>query len=194
MLVSEHMRQRSRGRRSPVIASRTSMRFDPLTPIGEWKAVGVRLGVHAEATCWWLGDWLAFGQMKYGRHYKEGVALTGLDYQTLRNYAVVARRFELSRRRDALSFQHHAEVCALCDHEQEWWLDRAAAHGWSRNELRRRVRGAGTRRPAPDEVLRLAVGPGQAERWREAAQRSECAFEAWAMRVLDEAASAVVGD
>jgi hypothetical protein len=61
------------------------MRFDPLTPIGEWKAVGVRLVLHAEATCWWLGDWLAFGQMKYGRHYKEGVALTGLDYQTLRN-------------------------------------------------------------------------------------------------------------
>ena len=131
------------------------MRFEPLTPIGEWKAVGLRLGLYAEATCWWLGDWLAFGQMKYGRRYKEGVALTGLDYQTLRNYAVVARRFELSRRR---------------------------------------VRGAGTRRPAPDEVLRLAVGPGQAERWREAAQRSQCAFDAWAMRVLDEAASAVVGD
>jgi hypothetical protein len=194
MPVSEHMRQRSRGHRPPVVASRTSMRFEPLTPIGEWKAVGLRLGLYAEATCWWLGDWLAFGQMKYGRRYKEGVALTGLDYQTLRNYAVVARRFELSRRRDALSFQHHAEVCALLDHEQEQWLDRAAAQGWSRNELRRRIRAAGTRRQAPDEVLRLAVGPRQAERWREAAQRSACAFEAWAMRVLDEAASAVVGD
>jgi hypothetical protein len=32
------------------------------------------------------------------------------------------------------------------------------------------------------------------ERWREAAQRSDCAFEAWAKGVLDEAATAIVGD
>jgi hypothetical protein len=43
------------------------------------------------------------------------IVATGLDYQTLRNYAAVARRFELSRRRDNLSFHHHAELCALSE-------------------------------------------------------------------------------
>jgi hypothetical protein len=44
---------------------------------------------------------------------KEGIELSGLDYQTVRNDSMVARGFEMSRRRDNLSFQHHAEVCAL---------------------------------------------------------------------------------
>lgn len=65
--------------------------------------------------------------MKYGRRCRGAIAVTGLDYQTLRNYAVVARRFDLSRRRDSLSCQHHAEVCALSDSEQDRWLDLASA-------------------------------------------------------------------
>jgi hypothetical protein len=65
---------------------------------------------------------------------------TSLDYQTLRNYAWVARRFNLSRRRDALSFAHHAEVAALPDPEQDYWLRKAESESWSRNKLRREVR------------------------------------------------------
>jgi hypothetical protein len=181
-------------RRRGVRSTTTGVRFDPLLPFETWKELGGRLGLYANATSWWLGDWLAFGQMKYGRRYKEAVAATGLDYQTLRNYAVVARRFEASRRRDDLTFQHHAELCALPDEEQDRWLDRAAAGNWSRNELRRRLRAAEGRNAAAAEIFRLAVAHCQAERWREAAQRTQCGFEAWAVRVLDDAASAVVGD
>jgi hypothetical protein len=61
----------------------------------------------------WLGDWLIFGRYKYGTRYRQAIGATGLDYQTLRNYAVVARRFEPSRRRSTLRAQHHAEVSAL---------------------------------------------------------------------------------
>jgi hypothetical protein len=143
-----------------VRSTTTGVRFDPLLPFEAWKELGGRLGLYANATSWWLGDWLAFGQMKYGRRYKEAIAATGLDYQTLRNYAVVARRFELSRRRDDLTFQHHAELCALHDEEQDRWLDRASAGHWSRNELRRRLRAADGQRAAADEILRLAVAHG----------------------------------
>src|SRR3954451_21175465 len=98
------------------------------------------MSTYASASAWWLGDWLIFGRMKYARRYKDAVAATGLDYLTLRNYAVVARRFEASRRRQTLSFQHHADLCAMSDEEQDRWLDLAAAGGWTRTELRRRVR------------------------------------------------------
>lgn len=66
----------------------------------------------------------------------------GSGTRTLRNYAMVARRFDVSRRRDTLTFQHHAEVCALADDDQDFWLDIAAEHHWSKADLRRRVRAA----------------------------------------------------
>jgi len=176
--------------RRPVRSTRTAVNFDPLLPYDAWKGLGAKLGVYSNATAWWLGDWLVFGRMKYGRRYKDAVEATGLDYQTLRNYAVVARRFEPSRRRDALTFQHHAEVCALDDEAQDHWLDRAEAGRWSRNELRRRVRAA-LRAPVlpPAEVLRLAVEPPRAARWEQAARRDGAELRDWVLDVLDEAAA-----
>ena len=175
-------------------SSQTGVHFDPLLPIEGWKAFGAKIALYSNATSWWLGDWLAFGQMKYGRRYKEGIALTGLDYQTLRNYAVVARRFELCRRRDNLSFQHHAEVCALPTDDQERWLDMSGENRWSKMELRRRVRaaGAGPTSHLPGTTLRLVLEPSRDQRWREAAKQSDTALGAWIVRVLDEAATAAL--
>jgi hypothetical protein len=173
---------------------RTGMRFDPLMPIDAWKALGARIAVYSDATSWWLGDWLAYGQMKYGRRYKEGIAATGLEYQTLRNYAVVARRFDLSRRRDNLSFQHHAEVCALDDQEQDFWLDAAADGRWSRTLLRDRVRAA-RERPEPSRppiVVRLVVDLQREQHWRDAAQENDQELDGWIRDVLDREAAAVL--
>jgi hypothetical protein len=171
------------------------MRFDPLMPIDRWKAVGTRIAAYSDAASWWLGDWLAFGQAKYGRRYKEGVALTGLEYQTLRNYTAVARRFDVSRRRDDLSFQHHAELCALTDDAQDVWLDLAASNRWSKAELRRRVRATAAGPPTAGgegAVLRLTLERQREHLWREAARRGDCALETWMVRVLDDAASSAV--
>jgi hypothetical protein len=170
---------------------RTGMRFDPLMPIDRWKVVGARLAAYSDAASWWLGDWLAFGQAKYGRRYKEGIALTGLEYQTLRNYATVARRFDVSRRRDNLSFQHHAEVCSLSDDDQERWLDLADRHGWSKTELRRRVRADAPGLETPtgaSTVVRLALEPQREQLWRNAAQHDHRDLEMWILRVADDAA------
>jgi hypothetical protein len=173
---------------------RTGLRLDPLMPIERWTTIGTRIAAHSDAASWWLGDWLAFGQAKYGRRYKEGLIVTGLEYQTLRNYAMVARRFDMSRRRDDLSFQHHAEVCSLTDDDQDRWLDLAATNHWSRNELRRRVRAAGTDPTAPGRVavIRLVLEPRRAQHWRRAARQDDCALEAWVMHVLDEAATSAL--
>ena len=174
--------------------SRTSIRFDPLLPFETWKELGPRIATYATASAWWLGDWLAFGRMKYGRRYKEAIAATGLDYQTLRNYAVVARRFTPSRRRDNLSFQHHAEVCALSDDDQELWLDLAALRGWSKRELRRRIRAASGAAPAPasSSVLRLTVDADRDHLWRRAAERRDSSLQTWIERTLDAAAAATL--
>jgi len=106
-----------------------------------WEQIGANLRELVNSSAWWLADWLIYGEATYGwRRYKEAVERTGLDYQTLRNYAWVARRFEHDRRRDSLSFAHHAEVTRLSPPEQDYWLRRAEQQKWSRNELRRAVR------------------------------------------------------
>jgi hypothetical protein len=170
------------------------MRFDRRMSFELWKALGPKLSTRINATAWWLGDWLTFGQAMYGRRYRDAIAMTGLDYQTLRNYAVVARRFDLSRRRYNLSFQHHAELCALTDAEQDQWLDLAAANGWSKQQLRRQVREASPMRsPEPRRLLRLEIAAHREARWRTAAERTaSSSLQAWALNTLDAAADAAL--
>jgi hypothetical protein len=177
----------------PAVMRRTSVQLDTRMSFAAWRSIGAQIGARVNASAWWIGDWMAFGQSKYGRPYKEAAAATGLDYKTLRNYAVVARRFDVSRRRDTLTFQHHAEVCAMDDSYQERWLDLAAAHQWSRGELRRRIRvaRAGTAAVASAAVLRVPAEPDRIARWRAAALAADAEFDAWVSDVLDAAAGDV---
>jgi hypothetical protein len=168
--------------------TKSGIRFDTAFPFERWQALGGRLGAYANSSKWWLGDWLDFGREMYGSRYKLGVALTGLEYKTLRNYAWVARRFKLSRRRDTLSFQHHAEVAALSPEQQDLWLDRAENEGWSRSELRRRLR-AELSRPSRSPQVMLSVPVAAEHPWREAARRAGCDLRSWMERTLDEAAA-----
>jgi hypothetical protein len=201
--TERELRTSSSAMSSPRTAPRRALRptatgicFDPLLPFESWSAIGARIAVHANASAWWLGDWIIFGRMKYGRRYAEAISATGLDYQTLRNYACVARRFEPERRRPDLSFQHHAELAALPDALQDRWLAQAAAGRWSKAELRRRVRASIAPVAAcdPTRTVRLPVAASREQRWREAAQRNQSDFAAWAAAVLDDAATAALAE
>jgi hypothetical protein len=121
-----------------------------------WEEAGQRLISFAESSAWWIADWLVYGENSFHDRYREAIQRTSLSYQTLRNYAWVARRFELERRRDVLSFGHHAEVAVLESAEQDYWLRRAVELGWSRNQLRNNVRSS--LRERQDDVLTAAFG------------------------------------
>jgi hypothetical protein len=169
------------------------MQFSGGLGFQQWLEIGRRLRAHHDASLWWLGDWLNHGKRVYGQRYKHGIAATGLEYQTLRNYAMVARRFELSRRRDNLSFQHHAELCALSDEEQDRWLDRAEKGRWSRNELRRRRRDEHPPRESTSSItLSVVVDSNRRARWRNAAEATGTRLEPWIVMTLDTAAAALL--
>lgn len=106
----------------------------------DWAKFGRRLGTIGRGVGWWIGDWLNYGESKYGEHYKRAAQITGYGVQSLRNMAYVAAHVEISRRRENLSFSHHAEVAALPAGEQEDWLDRAAADELSVQSLREELR------------------------------------------------------
>ena len=160
----------------------------------EWASVGHRIARIHNGAAWALGDWLLFGERRFGERYRSALDATNLGYQTLRNYAWVARCFAPSRRRERLSFQHHAEVASLPAVEQDLWLHRAEAQDWSRNELRRRVsaRRIAHRAESPRAatVVRVEVPSNCAERWREAAAADHQDLLEWLRKVADAAADA----
>src|SRR6059058_5382190 len=90
----------------------------------EWSHSGRRLGVIGRAAGWWIGDWLNYGNARFGERYVRAARITGYDVQTLMNMVYVASRFEPSRRRDNLSWSHHAELAALEPEKQDHWLER----------------------------------------------------------------------
>jgi hypothetical protein len=110
--------------------------------VGTWVRVGHRLGAMDRCSRWLVGDWIRYGTARWGEKYKEISQITGYDVKTLRNIAYVAGQVVASRRRDNLSWSHHAEVCALDPEEQEDWLDLAATQRLSVADLRIEVRSA----------------------------------------------------
>jgi hypothetical protein len=165
-------------------------------PFESWLQVGHEIARISSGSAWWVGDWVVFGERAYRDRYRTALRATQLDYQTLRNYAWVARRFDVSRRRDNLSFQHHAEVAALPEPESDLWLHRAEQAGWSRNELRRQL--AAARRPPsaasqrPSVRVQIEVGARREQRWREAATVAQQELAEWIASVADNAAREIL--
>jgi hypothetical protein len=159
----------------------------------EWAEIGRRIAVVTDSAAWWIGDWLAFGRRFYPGRYKAALAMTGLDYQTLRNYAWVASRFTPSRRDDRLSFGHHAELASLPDDEADAWLARSAAEHWSRRTLRRELRQALGRSPDHEPLaVALAARRDQIRRWTTAAEAVGTPLDEWIAGALDRAAEAAI--
>jgi len=117
-----------------------------------WVAVGRRLGGISRSSQWWLGDWLRYGTAKWGEKYVEASRITGYDVRSLANMATLAACFEISRRRDNLSWSHHAVVAALHPAEQDRWLDMAAAERLSVADLRIELRSVERRRVAQERA------------------------------------------
>jgi len=70
------------------------------------------------------------------------------------NMVYVASRFEISRRRENLSWSHHEAVVSLDPDEQDHWLDQAIEHRMSVADLRlaQRSRQRGYETPSSREA------------------------------------------
>jgi hypothetical protein len=107
--------------------------------IEKWLIVGAQLQSAGRALMWWLGDWWLYGENRYGEAASQA-AEVDCDPKTLSNAGWVAKRFEFSRRRENLSWGHHAEVASLLPEQQDELLDLASRDSLSVHELRRAVR------------------------------------------------------
>jgi hypothetical protein len=129
-------------------ATVTTVAWRAATDFGleEWIETGRRLGLLGRNVAWWIGDWLRYGNHTYGERYTRASRVTGYDVQTLMNMVYVASRFAPGRRRERLSWSHHAEVAALTPVDQDRWLDQAEQERLSvrclRQEIRSQIRSA----------------------------------------------------
>lgn len=141
------------------VITRTS--WAPSTELrpSDWVEHGRRLGVIGRGVGWWIGDWLRYGNMKWGERYVRASRITGYDVQTLMNMVYVATAYDVSQRRRNLSFSHHAELAAMPPEARERWLDLAEANRLSvrclREELRRerRLTAGDSVEPSPSAEL-----------------------------------------
>jgi hypothetical protein len=176
-------------------AYRTSLIPVKHLTLEEWKDLGERICVINNGSGWWIGDWLVFGESRFPGRYEAALQGTMLDYQTLKNYAWIARKFHASRRRERLSIQHHIEVAALPESEQEYWLDRAEAERWPKSELRRRIRQVINRSrddnsaSSPWVSFRVPATANQQLVWNDAAATANMPYDEWIVMVLDAAAA-----
>lgn len=195
-----------------VVLPGRGLQLAPQLSFARWVEVGRQLSDIHTSSAWCLGDWLVYGEAVYERRYRAAVERTSLDYQTLRNYAWVARRFPLSRRRDSLSFAHHAEVAAMPEAEQDYWLRKAEQAGWPVKRLRRVVRASLIERggdgppatagpendatpagraepPAAMVTLQVRLTPGELVTCQTAAGRAGQSVQDWAAATLHHAAA-----
>jgi hypothetical protein len=84
-----------------VLANRVGLRFSEKLTFEGWERAGKQISRVVDSSAWWLGDWVVIGQAHFADRYKLAMDAVGLDYQTIRNYVWVARRFGMSRRRTA---------------------------------------------------------------------------------------------
>lgn len=135
----------------------TSLTFSGQLPFARYLETARLLGKIGKGVQWWVGDLLNYGAERYGEKFAQAEAETGFDPGTLANLASVCGRVEPSRRREHLSFGHHAEVAKLDPAEQHRWLKDAETKQWTRAELRAALKGEAAAPACPPHHCRCGA-------------------------------------
>jgi hypothetical protein len=108
----------------------------------EWAAIAGNFGKALQTAAWCIGDWMVYGERKWGKQlildgaefdpkkpdripsqvFDMAIASTGLDRQTLSQYASVCRKIPREERKIHLSFGHHRILAPLPSPQRLEWL------------------------------------------------------------------------
>lgn len=120
--------------------TKVGIQFAGYPSFDQWQAVGLLLAQFHRTLHFWIGDWINYGQHRWGERYSQAIDVFGYAYGTLANDAMVCRRIEFSRRREELTFAHHQAVARLPSAEQDELLASAVEFGWTVADVRDTVR------------------------------------------------------
>lgn len=94
---------------------------DEILPFEDWMDAGRSLSELRQqsemAFMWSWGDWITYGQHTYGEKYSQGMAVTGLAYQTLANYKWTSSKTPKEiRGLPGLTQRHYIAVAKIDDY------------------------------------------------------------------------------
>ena len=137
----------------------TGINFTGELTFEEWHNLGLQLVPIAKSIGFIVGDWINYGQGRYGEKYAEALRTSGLAYDTLRKYAHAAKSIQTGNRFPNLDWTHHLTVAKIKDpDEQRKWLEIADSDGMSVSRLRKSINAG---RPLqPDEVTQDSADRG----------------------------------
>lgn len=108
------------------------------------------------ATQWWIGDWLNYGEHRWGEKYVQ--AVNESEAQRWRVYASVAGKYDMLSRNNSLSWSHHLAVAYIEEPRRTELLELAVGDHLSVAELRKLIK----------EPLQIEAGEQTTERkWRQ---------------------------
>jgi hypothetical protein len=107
-----------------------------------WRETGRSIARAGHTMHWWIGDWLRFGNRRFGERYALTSRITGYDVQTLMNHAYVASHVAVEQRRSEVSWSHYVELAKLGAADQTAWLTRIVAERLSVKDVRVLLRAA----------------------------------------------------
>lgn len=111
-------------------------------PFETWQELGVRLQRFERSSPWWIGDWMAYGEHKWGEKFAQAIELSGLDASTLSNRQFTSERIPPASRLPVLSWTHHKIAADLPEIPQRSSaLQRCAEEGWSTRKFATYVNG-----------------------------------------------------
>ena len=118
----------------------TGIQFNEELSFEEWDDLGQKLAPIAKSIGFIIGDWINYGEQRWGDKYEDALKRTGLAYQTLADFAYVARKVQFSLRNEKLDFTHHRVVAKLkTTDEQKRWLDITEKHRLGIRRLRKSI-------------------------------------------------------
>ena len=118
----------------------TGIQFHEELSFDEWDALGQKLAPLGKSIGFIIGDWINYGESRYGEKYEKALARTGMAYNTLANFAYVARKVQSSLRNENLDwYQHYAVAKLKTDEEKQYWLGMAEKHDLSVRRLRKSI-------------------------------------------------------
>ena len=141
-------------------------------PLSAWADALLDMRSRERGMQWAIGDPMLFGKERYGEEYSQVLDAADYEDQTLLSCQWVASRFGIFRRRKSLSFSHHLEVASLPPEQADALLDEAERSGWSKRDLRERVRELKAAAPPDPERFNLILESQAIWAWLESRRES----------------------
>lgn len=106
----------------------------------DWQNVGEFIKKAEGAVHFWIGDWLNYGEAKWGEMYSQAMDATGYEYGTLRDDKWLSSSIKLSDRSDNLGVAHARLIAPLPEEDKKYWAEELKKESIPVRELKEKIR------------------------------------------------------